>query len=207
MSAPFFKADILFAQRLWASAGLYNAALDGLWGPKTQAASDAFDAAFVKCRSEIGVFDVRSEAAIYTLLPKAQVCARQFMVMAGIMPFGVKMLSGTRTYAEQNDLYAKGRTAGGAVVTNARGGQSNHNFGIAWDVGIFVEGVYYTGINKRQNDAYAALAAKMKTSTFETPLEWGGDWMTIKDAPHYQLKTGKSVSQCNALLMKGEAYV
>lgn len=186
MSAPFAKADVLFAQRLWSSAGFYTGALDGAWGPKTQAASDAFDNDYEKHKSDIGSFlDARTESVIYTLLPKAQICARQFMLAASTMPFTVKLLSGTRTYAEQNALYAKGRTAGGAIVTNARGGQSNHNFGIAWDVGIFVDGVYYTGINKRQNDAYGALAAKIKASAFETPLEWGGDWISIKDAPHY----------------------
>jgi peptidoglycan L-alanyl-D-glutamate endopeptidase CwlK len=39
-----------------------------------------------------------------------------------------------RTIAEQNGLYAKGRTAPGAKVTNAKGGQSPHNFGMAVDL-------------------------------------------------------------------------
>ena len=40
---------------------------------------------------------------------------------------------GTRTYEEQNALYAQGRTAPGKIVTNARGGQGAHNFGLATD--------------------------------------------------------------------------
>ena len=39
-----------------------------------------------------------------------------------------------RTYAQQDALYAKGRTAPGSIVTKARGGQSNHNFALAVDV-------------------------------------------------------------------------
>lgn len=40
---------------------------------------------------------------------------------------------GTRTYEEQNALYAQGRTTPGKIVTNARGGQGAHNFGLATD--------------------------------------------------------------------------
>ncbi len=39
-----------------------------------------------------------------------------------------------RTIAEQNALYAKGRTAPGPRVTNAKGGSSPHNFGLAVDL-------------------------------------------------------------------------
>lgn len=42
--------------------------------------------------------------------------------------------SGRRTIAEQNKLYAQGRTAKGSIVTNAKGGQSPHNFGMGCDV-------------------------------------------------------------------------
>ncbi|SVE43245.1 uncharacterized protein METZ01_LOCUS496099, partial [marine metagenome] len=38
-----------------------------------------------------------------------------------------------RTYAEQDDLYEQGRTEPGKIVTNARGGKSWHNFGLAID--------------------------------------------------------------------------
>ena len=49
----------------------------------------------------------------------------------------IKVISGLRTYDEQNGLHAKGRTTPGKIVTNARGGYSNHNFGIAFDIGVF----------------------------------------------------------------------
>ena len=49
---------------------------------------------------------------------------------------GIKCVvtSGRRTMAEQSELYAKGRTAPGAVVTKAPPGQSPHNFGLAADL-------------------------------------------------------------------------
>jgi peptidoglycan LD-endopeptidase CwlK len=37
-------------------------------------------------------------------------------------------------------------------------------------------------------------------------LEWGGDWKTFKDKPHYQLATGKKVRQLRELLEKGKPY-
>nr|WGD98862.1 M15 family metallopeptidase [Bacillus safensis] len=45
----------------------------------------------------------------------------------------VQITSGYRSFAEQNKLYAKGRTASGNIVTKAKGGQSNHNYGLAID--------------------------------------------------------------------------
>lgn len=39
-----------------------------------------------------------------------------------------------RDSARQNDLYESGRLKGGAIVTNARAGQSLHNYGLACDL-------------------------------------------------------------------------
>lgn len=199
MSAPIFKADTLFAQRLWTSCGLYHGTLDGKWGPKTQAASDAMDAIYTATAKDLGIFDPRSEGIIMTLLPKAQVEARRFLNIAKTLPFTVKLLSGTRSYAEQDRLFNQVPR-----VTKARGGQSNHNFGIAWDCGIFVNGQYYEGRNSKEDKAYADLAKAIKKSL--PGVEWGGDWVSFKDMPHYQLATGKSVSQVRALLESGRAY-
>ena len=85
--------------------------------------------------------DPRSEKQIATLEPVVQERARLFLEQANsyLKQFGIvaKIISGTRTYKEQNALYAKGRTSPGRRVTNAPGGFSNHNFGIAFDIGLF----------------------------------------------------------------------
>jgi len=200
MSAPILKTDILFAQRLLSSAGIYSGKLDGIFNDALDKAEMAFDKTGDDIAKELGRFDPRSEDAIATLLPQAQRVARKFMKTAAGAPFQVKILSGTRNYTEQNALFAKR-----PKVTNARGGQSNHNFGIAWDVGIFVDGKYLTGKNAKEDKAYADLAALIKGAI--EGIEWGGDWKTFKDAPHYQLASGKSVSQIRALFEKGKAYV
>jgi peptidoglycan LD-endopeptidase CwlK len=45
-------------------------------------------------------------------------------------------VQGYRSIAEQNELYAQGRKKPGKIVTNARGGYSYHNFGLAFDIAI-----------------------------------------------------------------------
>lgn len=123
--------------------------------------------------------DPRSEKCIATLLPEVQPLARALVHKAAEHGITIKVISGTRSYAEQDALYAQGRTAPGAKVTNARGGQSNHNFGIAFDIGIF-EGNRYLGDSPK----YKAIGAL----GMDLGLEWGGSWKTIVDQPHYQLR-------------------
>ena len=79
--------------------------------------------------------DARSETAIGTLLPEVQPYARALVSKAAANGITIKVISGLRIYGEQNELYAQGRTRPGRIVTKARGGYSNHNFGIAFDIG------------------------------------------------------------------------
>jgi len=199
------KSDPLFYQRLLSSCGLYTDKLDGLYGKNTLAAENAFNKLFVKYAEQYGYFDQRTEANIATLLPKAQIAARKAMVAVKGLGGGltVQILSGTRTYAEQTAIYAQGRTKPGKVVTNAKAGQSNHNFGIAFDIGIFKGKNYYDGDTTAEIKAYADASKLIKPAT---GLDWGGDWRKA-DTPHYELPTNKTVAQVRALLEAGKAYV
>ena len=123
--------------------------------------------------------DARSEKVIATLLPEVQPMARALVQKATAAGISIRIISGLRTYAEQDALYAQGRTAPGNVVTNARGGYSNHNFGIAFDIGVF-EGNRYLGDSPK----YKAVGVL----GMDLGLEWGGSWKTIVDQPHYQLR-------------------
>jgi peptidoglycan LD-endopeptidase CwlK len=131
-----------------------------------------------------GAVDPRSEKTIAGLQPQVRPYARALVHKAASMGIRIKIISGLRTYAEQNELYAKGRTKPGPVVTNARGGYSNHNFGTAFDVGIF-DGATYVPESTRYK-AVGALGV-------ELGLEWGGNWKTIQDEPHFQLRPAWAV--------------
>jgi peptidoglycan LD-endopeptidase CwlK len=126
-----------------------------------------------------GKVDDRSEGVIATLLPEVQPYARALVTKAAANGITIKVISGLRTYAEQDDLYAQGRTKPGNIVTNARGGYSNHNFGIAFDIGVF-EGSSYLD----ESPKYKAVGV-LGT---DLGLEWGGNWKTIQDEPHFQLR-------------------
>src|SRR5579859_3440231 len=74
--------------------------------------------------------DLRSEKNIATLLPGVQPYARALVHKAADAGIAIKIISGLRTYEQQDALYAQGRSKPGQIVTKAKGGQSNHNFGI-----------------------------------------------------------------------------
>jgi peptidoglycan LD-endopeptidase CwlK len=180
--------DVLHFQRLLKCAGFDPGPLDGRMGQKTRAAASAFEHESARIAQEEGTFDPHSEACITTLLPVAQRAARRFLKACKLHGFSVRVISGTRTYAEQNALYAQGRSKPGDVVTRARGGQSNHNFGLAWDVGVFTA----SGAYLKESPDYSMIA------TLRPPgVEWGGDWPKRSggpDRPHYQMSTGLTVA-------------
>jgi peptidoglycan L-alanyl-D-glutamate endopeptidase CwlK len=77
------------------------------------------------------------------------------------------------------------------VVTNARGGQSNHNFGIAVDFGVFRGKVYLDSADpKLAAQVHAAVAVHARKLGFE----WGGDWK-MKDTPHFEIRTGLTMAE------------
>src|SRR6516162_3745939 len=188
--STLFSPDSTFLQRFLSSGGFYNDRIDGDVGPNTLEALGKFETETQEVANDLGSFDKTTEAKIGTMLVPTQRKAREFMKnisQADVSPgLSVHIISGTRTYDEQDELFAQGRTKPGKRVTNARGGFSNHNFGLAFDVTIF----------KGSTDP-----EKAKTPVFESPvykaigalgtelgLEWGGNWKTIVDEPHFQLR-------------------
>ena len=140
-------------------------------------------------------FDPRSEKNIKTLVPKAQEKARAFLQKVRDAGINAKIIDGSRTFAEQDELFAIGRTKPGHIVTNARGGFSNHNFGVAWDIGIFDGTRFITE---------SALYDKAGKIGKGLGLEWGGDFNSITDKPHFQCKTGKTLAQLRQILKAGK---
>ncbi len=201
MSYALFGDDVLFFQRLLKMEGFYKNKLDGIWGKFTEAAANKFYDEYETIRSKIDTFDTRTERHIQTLALKAQTEARQFMVRLIDANINAKIISGTRTYEEQNKLFRQGRFGNsGPIVTKARGGRSNHNFGIAWDIGIFTSS---GGYSTKASD-YIAASKFGKNPT----LEWGGDWSSFPDAPHYQLKTlFPTIKLVRSKFENGEQYI
>lgn len=203
MSYQLLKKDVLFYQRFLKCNKFYDGLLDGQWGPMTNKADADFVAQSASIADEYGTFDSASESNIITLIPRAQIEARKFMKIVKENNVDIRILSGTRTYEEQDNLYHHGRNGDKQpVITNARGGQSNHNFGIAWDIGVFDNNGNYVE-NDKPYKSFAAVVLPLLSS-----LEWGGNWISFKDYPHYQLKSvSEKVAVVRRLFEEGSVYV
>lgn len=99
----------------------------------------------------------------------------------------IKITQGYRSKAEQDALYAKGRTKPGNRVTNARGGYSMHNWGVAID--------FCRNDGKGAYDDSDGFFSKVGKVGKSLGLEWGGDWKSIKDKPHFQLPDWGSTTE------------
>lgn len=87
-----------------------------------------------------------------------------------------------RSFEEQNKLYNQK-----PKVTNAKGGQSIHNYGLAFDIVIMKEDSIVKGkwhIDWEIDKYWKQVAEFFKSKGFV----WGGDWTSFKDYPHFEVK-------------------
>lgn len=180
-------------------------AADGKFGPATAVAvwrelnKDSAECQVISDQEDFSGLDGRTVSNIATLDPKCRENFAQFARLAkataATLGCDYVMISGNRSYAEQDALYAQGRTKPGKIVTKARGGYSNHNFGIAGDFGVFRAGAYL-------DDTDAAFAAKVHKAcsvhALACGLLWGGSWSGFVDLPHYEEDTGLTMTEKRA---------
>jgi len=127
--------------------------------------------------------DPRSEAALATVWPDFAAKVRAAADQLATQGTYFLVVSGLRTAAEQNALYAQGRTTPGLIVTNARAGLSMHNYGLAVDAVPYLSGSTGALNWTPHTPQYQAFVAAMKAQG----LAWGGDWVTFPDEDHFQL--------------------
>jgi peptidoglycan L-alanyl-D-glutamate endopeptidase CwlK len=140
--------------------------------------------------------DPRSAANIATLLPYAQSKAREWLLKCLEAGINVKIITGTRSYKEQDALYAQGRTAPGRKVTNARAGYSWHNFGVAWDFVVFDA--------NGQPQWESPLMEKCGKIAESLGHEWGGRWTSPQDTPHVTVKMGCTLADARQRVKEGK---
>jgi peptidoglycan LD-endopeptidase CwlK len=117
-----------------------------------------------------------------------------------------------RTFTEQDALFAQGRTKPGAKVTNARAGQSYHNYGLAVDVVLLIDkdgnGTHETASWDTTTDFDDDRLADWQEIVRIFKMhgwEWGGDWK-FSDKPHFQKTLGYSIKQLQ-FLYSGKKFV
>ncbi|KYD18745.1 M15 family metallopeptidase [Saccharococcus caldoxylosilyticus] len=133
----------------------------------------------------------RAEKKLSGLHPVVAEKAQKLIKEAYLEEIYIIITQGLRTIEEQNRLYAQGRTKPGKIVTNARGGYSYHNFGLAFDFCVcdVVKGSLVP--NWKVDRRWLRVGQIGKS----LGLEWGGDWKSFKDYPHFQYTFGLSLAQ------------
>ncbi len=124
-------------------------------------------------------------ADINLLKPRVKQLCQEFVKKCAEMQLPVIITATYRTVAQQDALYAQGRTAPGQIVTNARGGQSMHNYGVAFD--------FVPMSDVGQPDWNGDFHTRGKIGE-ALGLEWGGDWQGFVDNSHLQFTGGYSLS-------------
>ena len=130
---------------------------------------------------------------------------KDYIECNNLLPKGVRLRFAHvyRTFEEQNKLFAQR-----PKVTNARGGQSIHNYGLAFDIVILKDkdnnGTFETAsfeIDEHWMNVVKFFKAKGWT--------WGGDWKSFKDAPHFEKTFGytwQTLSKKEIMINNGLKY-
>lgn len=134
-----------------------------------------------------------TDTRIKTLHPNIRRSAKELILRCSIeLDINLRIAGAYRSIAEQDSLYAQGRNGNsGQKVTNAKGGQSYHNFGLAFDL---VEIKADKSANYEYDHGLVSNIGK------NLGFEWGGDWKSIVDKPHYQMVFGLKTSELKIIL-------
>jgi peptidoglycan L-alanyl-D-glutamate endopeptidase CwlK len=125
-----------------------------------------------------------------TLNPDAKPIFEEFLRLCHDK-FNVQITSGSRTAEEQDELYAIGRTKTGKIITNAKGGQSAHNYGMAIDVVVLNR----DGECDWRPETYGMLWTLAKEAGLDKKgLSWAGEWKSFKEAVHFDLSNAHSIA-------------
>lgn len=106
-----------------------------------------------------------------------------------------------RSIAEQNVLYNQR-----PKVTNAKGGQSIHQYGLAFD--------YVIMLDKDNNGTFETIEWDLKSPYHKVVVdyfqskgyEWGGSWKSFKDYPHFQKAFGHTWQSLKRKLDTGDSF-
>lgn len=117
---------------------------------------------------------------IELLHPKTREKAEKLVALAAAKGYKVKITDTLRTKAEQDALYAQGRTAPGNIVTSLMYPRSIHSWYHAFDICQNIAGKEY--------DESTDFWLRVGEIGESLGLEWGGRWTSPVDKPHFQDK-------------------
>lgn len=132
---------------------------------------------------------------LFELDPVVKQKAEMLLEACRIEGIRLQVTSTYRDFEQQDALFAIGRTKPGKVVTSARGGDSFHNWRVAFDVVPIRDGRAVWGTKGADLVLWQRVGALGRILR----LEWGGDWSPAKrDFPHFQFTGGLSIADFKA---------
>jgi len=129
------------------------------------------------------------------LVPAVQQRAQALVKAAKDVGIDLLITSTYRSNEEQAALYAQGRTKPGAIVTNARPGDSYHNWRCAFDVVPLRNGKPVWGTSGPDGDLWRKIGEMGEA----VGLEWAGRWTgKLREMAHFQYTGGLTLAQLKA---------
>ena len=128
------------------------------------------------------------------LHPKVAALCRKFLDLCDEAGIDVMLTSTYRDNESQAELYAQGRTKPGNKVTNAKPGQSFHNWRVAFDVVPLRNGKAVWGTSGEDGKLWQLLGEIGES----IGLEWAGRWVSFKEYPHFQFTGGMKLADFQA---------
>lgn len=123
------------------------------------------------------------------------------------LKINIRIVQGFRSFAEQDTLYAQGRTAPGPIVTNARGGESYHNYGLAFDFALLLPGgkISWSLTEDLNQDGKADW---LQTIEIFGKFGWAsGYYWKHRDNPHFEKTFGYTFQQLKVMPKDKSGYV
>lgn len=128
---------------------------------------------------------------IEDLLPVVAEKVRAFIDACDAEGIDLLVTSTYRDHESQNELYAQGRTKPGKIVTNAKGGESFHNFQCAVDVVPLRNGKPVWNTSGEDGKLWNRIGEIGES----VGLEWAGRWRTFREFAHFQYTAGLTLAQ------------
>jgi len=125
------------------------------------------------------------------LEPRVRELCEKLIAECDAVGIDILITSTYRDNESQNALYAQGRTLPGNKVTNAKGGQSFHNYRIAFDMVPLINGKPLWSTKGSDGEIWKRIGE----IGVNLGLEWAGNWKTFKEYPHFQLTGGLTIKE------------
>lgn len=141
------------------------------------------------------IFDPhKSSRSVDVLVTPVKIRALEFLHACRMADMDLLVTCTYRTPQDQDKLYAQGRTVHGSKLTNAKAGESLHQYRVALDVVPMRAGKPVWGTSGEDGELWQQVGKLGE----EAGLEWAGRWKKFKELAHFQYTGGLTLADLKA---------